>query len=103
MQVTCWKAAPSWAPPGLIVSRGPGASAGPPERVRAARCCGSGLTGGLSRGEASALFRKHCFAPQTAGGWAQSDWIEMRPDGRRYVTVSMRQWLAEQEDAGANG
>ena len=52
---------------------------------------------GLSRAEASALFRKHGFAPQTAGGWARSDWIETRPDGLRYVTESSRRWLAEQE------
>jgi hypothetical protein len=51
---------------------------------------------GLTRPEASALFRKHGFAPQTAGGWARSDWIESRRDGLRYVTDRSRRWLAEQ-------
>ncbi len=36
---------------------------------------------GLTRAQASALFRKHGFAPQTAGGWARGDWIESREDG----------------------
>jgi predicted AlkP superfamily pyrophosphatase or phosphodiesterase len=53
---------------------------------------------GLSREEASALFRKHGFAPQAAGGWARGDWIELREDGRRYATERSRRWIAEQED-----
>jgi hypothetical protein len=53
--------------------------------------------------DARALFRKHGSAPQTAGGWARSGWIETRPDGRRYVTESSRQWLAGQEDADGDG
>jgi hypothetical protein len=57
---------------------------------------------GLARAEASALFRKHGFAPQTAGGWARSDWIEMGDDGLRYVTERSKRWLAEQE-VNANG
>ena len=57
---------------------------------------------GLSRSEASNLFRKHGFAPQTAGGWARSAWIETGPDGRRYVTESSRQWLAGQDNADGN-
>jgi hypothetical protein len=52
---------------------------------------------GLTRAEASALFRKYGFAPQTAGGWSRSDWIEIREDGRRYITESSRRWVAEQE------
>jgi hypothetical protein len=48
-------------------------------------------------GEASALFRKHGFAPQTAGGWARGDWIEVHDDGRRYITERSRGWPAEQE------
>jgi hypothetical protein len=52
---------------------------------------------GLTRAEASALFRKHGLAPQTAGGWARGDWIESRDDGRRYITERSRQWLSEQE------
>jgi hypothetical protein len=57
---------------------------------------------GLTRSEASALFRKHGFAPQTAGGWARGDWIESRDDGRRYITERSRQWLRDQE-AGPDG
>jgi hypothetical protein len=78
-------------------------SAVPPEQVRAAALLREWGDRGLTRGEASALFRKHGFAPQTAGGWARSDWIETRPDGRRYITESSRQWLAGQEDADGNG
>jgi hypothetical protein len=55
---------------------------------------------GLTRGEASALFRKHGLAPQTAGGWARGDWIESRNDGLRYITERSRRWLAEQEVDG---
>lgn len=57
---------------------------------------------GLTRVEASALFRKHGLAPQAAGGWARGDWIETRDDGRRYVTERSHLWLAEQE-AAADG
>jgi hypothetical protein len=52
---------------------------------------------GLTRAEASALFRKHGFAPQTAGGWARGDWIESRRDGRRYLTERSLRFLAEEE------
>jgi hypothetical protein len=52
---------------------------------------------GLTRSEASSLFRKHGFVPQTAGGWARGDWIKTRSDGLRYVTERSREWLAEQE------
>lgn len=52
---------------------------------------------GLTRAEASSLFRRHGFAPQTAGGWARGDWIESRPDGLRYITTRSRRWLAEQD------
>lgn len=68
-----------------------------PEPVRAANLLREWGDRGLSRDEASALFRKHGFAPQTAGGWARSDWIETRDDGRRYVTGNSREWLAGQE------
>lgn len=51
---------------------------------------------GLTRSQASALFRKHGLAPQTAGGWARGDWIESRDDGRRYITERSRRWVAEQ-------
>jgi hypothetical protein len=79
-----------------------GTSAQSPERVRAAALLREWGDRGLSRAEASALFRKHGFAPQTAGGWARSDWIQTRPDGRRYVTGSSLEWLAGQE-AGQEG
>jgi hypothetical protein len=55
---------------------------------------------GLTRAEASALFRKHSLAPQTAGGWARGDWIESRDDGRRYITERSRRWLSEQKVGG---
>jgi hypothetical protein len=53
---------------------------------------------GLTRTEASALFREHGFSPQTAGGWARGDWMETRNDGCRYLTRRSRRWLAEQEE-----
>jgi hypothetical protein len=55
---------------------------------------------GLTRTEASALFRKHGFAPQTAGGWARGDWIESRDDGRRYITARSREALGASEAGG---
>jgi hypothetical protein len=54
---------------------------------------------GLTRSEASALLRKHGFAPQTAGGWTRVDWIETRDDGRSYVTSESHRWLAERRGA----
>lgn len=68
-----------------------------PESVRARALLREWGDRGLDRRQASALFRKHGFAPQTAGGWARSDWIATR-DGRRYVTESSRRWLAGEED-----
>lgn len=76
-----------------------GASVQSPEPVRAANLLREWGDRGLTRSEASSLFRKHGFAPQTAGGWVRADWIQARPDGRRYVTESSRQWLAGQEGA----
>lgn len=55
---------------------------------------------GLTRAEASALFRKHGFSPQTAGGWARGDWIESRDDGRRYITGRSHEALAAAEAEG---
>jgi hypothetical protein len=55
---------------------------------------------GLTRAEASELFRKHGFAPQTAGGWARGDWIETGDDGRRYITERSRRALAGSEVDG---
>jgi hypothetical protein len=53
---------------------------------------------GLTRAEASALFRKHGFSPQAAGGWVRGDWLEVRDDGRRYLTDRSLRWLAERGD-----
>jgi hypothetical protein len=52
---------------------------------------------GLTRDGASALFRKHGFAPQTSGGWARADWLETRGDGLRYLTTESHRWVAERE------
>jgi hypothetical protein len=71
----------------------------PPESVRTAALLREWGDRGLTRSEASALFRRHGFAPQTAGGWTRGDWIQTRSDGRRYITDGSRTWLAEQEDA----
>ncbi|WP_141578991.1 hypothetical protein [Actinomadura sp. WMMA1423] len=54
---------------------------------------------GLTRAEASALFRRHGFSPQAAGGWARGDWMEVRDDGNRYLTDRSLAWLADQEAA----
>jgi hypothetical protein len=51
---------------------------------------------GLTREQASALLRKHGFAPQAAGGWARGDWIETRNDGLRYLTERSHRWIDEQ-------
>ena len=53
---------------------------------------------GLDRDEASRLFRKHGFSPQAVGGWVKADWLEVRADGKRYLTDRSLQWLAEQEE-----
>lgn len=50
---------------------------------------------GLDRRATSEIFRRHGFAPQTSGGWANGDWIESRPDGLRYLTDRSRTWLTE--------
>jgi hypothetical protein len=71
----------------------------PPESVRAAALLREWGNRGLSRAEGSVLFRKHGFAPQTAGGWVRADWIETRADDRRYLTGQSHTWLAEQEEA----
>ncbi len=51
---------------------------------------------GLTRAQASALFRRHGLAPQTAGGWVRGEWIESRDDGRRYLSERSLRWLGEQ-------
>jgi hypothetical protein len=68
-----------------------------PQAVRALAVLREWGDRGLTRAEGSALFRKHGFAPQTAGGCARSDWIESRDDGLRYITERSRDALAEQE------
>jgi hypothetical protein len=50
---------------------------------------------GLDREQASALFRRHGFAPQTAGGWSRADWIETRCDGLRYLTRQSHDWVEQ--------
>lgn len=52
---------------------------------------------GLTREQASALLRRHGFAPQAAGGWARGDWIETRGDGLRYLTDRSHQWVQQGE------
>jgi hypothetical protein len=52
---------------------------------------------GLTRAETSALFRRHGFSPQAAGGWARGGWMEMGDDGLRHLTDRSLQWLDEQE------
>jgi hypothetical protein len=71
----------------------------PPESARTEALLNEWGDRGLTRSQASALFRRHGFAPQTAGGWTRGDWIQTRSDGRRYITDRSRTWLAEQEDA----
>jgi hypothetical protein len=50
---------------------------------------------GLTQREASALFQRHGFAPQTTGGWARGDWVEIGDDGLRYLTAKSHSWLEE--------
>ena len=51
---------------------------------------------GLTQKEASALFQQHGFAPQTTGGWARGDWVEIGDDGLRYLTGKSHRWLEDQ-------
>lgn len=53
---------------------------------------------GLRQEEASALFKRHGFAPQTTGGWARGDWIEIAGDGLRYLTDESHEWLTGYEE-----
>jgi hypothetical protein len=68
----------------------------PPQEARTLAVLADWGDQGLTRDEARALFRRHGFAPQTAGGWARGDWIERREDGLRYITQRSREWMAEQ-------
>ncbi|MGH6617236.1 hypothetical protein [Sphingomonas sp.] len=51
---------------------------------------------GLTRVQASALLRKHGFAPQLAGAWSRGGWIRVADDGLRYLTARSHDWVAEQ-------
>ncbi|MGH3241530.1 MAG: hypothetical protein ACRDNL_14245 [Spirillospora sp.] len=51
---------------------------------------------GLTREEASRLFRRQGFSPQAVGGWVRGGWLEVRDDDKRYLTERSVQWLAEQ-------
>lgn len=70
----------------------------PPRSARTAALLREWGDRGLTRDEVSLLFRRHGFAPQTAGGWTRGEWIQTRADDRRYMTDRSRQWLAEQQD-----
>ncbi|GAA0818628.1 hypothetical protein ACFQVD_30580 [Streptosporangium amethystogenes subsp. fukuiense] len=45
------------------------------------------------------MFRKQGFSPQAAGGWVRGDWLEIRDDGRRYLTDRSLSWPAERGDS----
>lgn len=68
----------------------------PPEEHRYRSLLAEWGEQGLTRADASALFRRHGFSPQAAGGWVRGEWIEVRDDGRRYLTDRSLRWLAEQ-------
>ncbi|MEO3788864.1 hypothetical protein ABGB14_01555 [Nonomuraea sp. B10E15] len=65
------------------------------EDERTARVIGEWGRRGLTQKEASALFQRHGFAPQTTGGWARGDWVEIGDDGLRYLTARSHAWLEE--------
>ncbi|WP_433468168.1 hypothetical protein [Spirillospora sp. CA-128828] len=66
--------------------------AGEPERT--ARVIRDWGRRGLRKDEASALFKRHGFAPQTTGGWTRGDWVEIGDDSLRYLTAKSHEWLA---------
>lgn len=70
----------------------------PGELERTARVIRDWGDRGLRKDEASALFRRHGFAPQTTGGWARGDWIEIGEDGLRYLTAKSHEWLAGHDE-----
>lgn len=67
------------------------------EDERTARVIGDWGRRGLTQKEASALFQRHGFAPQTTGGWARGEWVEIGDDGLRYLTAKSHTWLEERE------
>lgn len=71
------------------------------EPERTARVIQEWGRAGLTQQQASALFRKHGFAPQTTGGWTRGDWVEIGPDGLRYLTDKSHDWLAERDKSEA--
>ncbi|WP_021598260.1 hypothetical protein [Actinomadura welshii] len=74
----------------------------PGELERMARVMREWGPGGLRKDEASALFKRHGFAPQTTGGWTRGDWVEIGGDGLRYLTAKSREWLAGYEEEEEN-
>lgn len=53
---------------------------------------------GLTKEEASALFRRHGFAPQTTGGWSRGAWAKVGDDGLRYLTDKSHDWLTSYDE-----
>ncbi|MEU7898084.1 hypothetical protein AB0B45_35135 [Nonomuraea sp. NPDC049152] len=68
-----------------------------PEEERTARVIEEWGRRGLTQKEASALFQRHGFAPQTTGGWARGDWVAIGEDGLRYLTAKSHEWLEERQ------
>ena len=50
---------------------------------------------GLTQREASAMFQRYGFAPQTTGGWTRGEWIAIGDDGLRYLTAKSHEWLGD--------
>lgn len=73
----------------------------PDEPARTARVIRDWGHRGLRKEEASALFRRHGFAPQTTGGWTRGDWVEIGDDGLRYLTAKSHDWLTAREEEGS--
>jgi hypothetical protein len=72
------------------------------ESERTARVIREWGRAGLTQQQASALFRRHGFAPQTTGGWKRGDWIAIGDDGLRYLTAKSHDWLTGREaEAGS--
>lgn len=65
------------------------------DRARTARVIREWGRRGLTQQQASALFKRHGFAPQTTGGWKRGDWLRIGEDGLRYLTAKSQDWLAE--------
>ena len=65
------------------------------EEERTARVIREWGLDGLTQQQASALFKKHGFAPQTTGGWTRGDWVEIGENRLRYMTRKSHDWLAD--------